>query len=595
MQGVSTFGTFCNIHALATGGSFANFSNSVTDFGRRGLIAQGYYREPYLSGSVAPLQTTDLTTAQLAALNYVQPGDGSAPYYASSISELAFKPNKTGKGYAERPNDTTWPRLTIASPGSQPGHIQAQGRVKIKALEAGETSTGLFQLELLNSEGSFTPGAGYKSPPTVTIDAPTEDYIEGSNDKLETAEAFARLGGVSKIRVTITRGLPLRFANNRRPDTGSIVRIHGIFYTVFGATPVDGAPSGTYDITFEGLEGAPPYADVGHDIEFFFVSSLSTGGHVFEFCGDDVSGCTYNSLPEYGGNYTESNQLITVPPAKMFYTSSDHKGKQKIGPFFTVDQANGSVTLDAKSFDLSKISGLGPFVRKNVVQGVRVEEISSSVELVSSVGAPDDAALPTQAAVKKYVDKRAVPSVTTGNAGNVLRIDPFGSSYVWAQNSVESLGVVQVNLRADVITGLIADGDATVYGNVTCDTLIANVEAGTITTHSIARSLPTIAGASGSVTHDYNVGSVWYHTSPSANFTVALINVPIDATFKVYEITLVIDQGATPRMPTSLSINGSQQTIKWKSNIVPIGAANAIDTVSFKLLWLVGTWVVVGS
>ena len=144
-------------------------------------------------------------------------------------------------------------------------------------------------------------------------------------------------------------------------------------------------------------------------------------------------------------------------------------------------------------------------------------------------------------------------------------------------------------------SGTVPDARITgAYTGFTNVTASGTVSASNIVANYIARSLPTISGASGVVTHNFNLGSVWYHTLPSADFTVALINVPTAAAFRVYEITLVVAQGATPYMPTSLSVNGSDKEIQWKSNIVPIGTANALDTVSFKLLWLSGTWLVVG-
>ena len=214
---------------------------------------------------------------------------------------------------------------------------------------------------------------------------------------------------------------------------------------------------------------------MGHEVEFFFVSIVSTGGHVFEYCGDNVNGCTYNALPEYGGAPEEVNQIIAIAPARVFYTSSDQSGKQKIGDYFSVDQANGSVALSADKFDLSRIAKLGPFYRKNVKQGVAMEEISPSQDLVSSTGLPDGTTVPTQLAVKTYVDTRAVPTnYTDSDIGYVLRINEDGRGYGWKQITMEALGRVNATIRTDVITGLIADGDARVFGNVTCDTLIAS-------------------------------------------------------------------------------------------------------------------------
>ncbi len=459
-QFVSTFGTFCNIHALSISGSFANFSNSVTDFGRRGLVARGYYREPYLVGQVQALPS-EWTDTQFDEFKYV-PGVG----YSSPVAELQFKSTELrGKGYTDDPE------VTIAPPwgNGTPNPDQQQAEATVTAL-ADSTLTDLFLVPAFR-------GRGYRFPPEVTI-APPPNWTENTS-ALVRAEATATLTGVSKVRVTITGGTPLRFANNRKPDALSIVRVHGRFYTVSGASAVAGMPN-TYDVAFGGSEGAPPYIDVAHEVEFFQTSYISTGGHVFEYVGDDARGCTYNSLPEYGGVPDSTFEIVRTAPAKVFFTSSDHLGNQKIGDFFSVNQATGSVKLDAKNFDLSRISTLGPFIREGVAQGVTMREVSASTSLVSSTGQPDGSTVPTQTAVKGYVDPRAVP-LTNGVPGAYLRctgINPL--TYDWKQFTVEDLptqsreqlGVIRAAVRCDVISGLVADGDARIFGNLVADRVL---------------------------------------------------------------------------------------------------------------------------
>ena len=264
-----------------------------------GLVAQGYARDPYLTGQVKPpLIVTNPKNPQgptpddLYLANFVvNPNTGGTSFYASKVSELVL--DKEGKGYVADQVVTIDPPL----PGPLfSGQLTARGHARVTPPGLGKTGT-LQRPELDNN------GAGYKYPPSVTIAAPTSSYT-GPTNSLERAEASSKLAGVSSIRVQITGGAALRFVNNPQPDTGSIVRIHGVFYMVKGATKVEGYDY-EYDITFGGEAGAPPYVDVGHAVEFFFVSTISTGGHVFEYCGDDTNGCTYNALPEYGGNYSD--------------------------------------------------------------------------------------------------------------------------------------------------------------------------------------------------------------------------------------------------------------------------------------------------
>jgi hypothetical protein len=461
-QFVSTFGTFCNIHALSISGSFANFSNSVTDFGRRGLVARGYYREPYLVGQVQALPAT-WTDTQYDEFKYV-PIVG----YSSPLAELQFKSaDLRGKGY------TVNPLVSIAPPWGSGLQVSIQQRAEATVTAKDGSLTDLFL-------DPTVKGRGYRFPPVVTI-TPPPGYGTTNTSTLVQAEAVAVLTGVSKVRVTITGGTPLRFANNRKPDALSIVRVHGRFYTVNGAAAVEGMPN-TYDVSFGGSDGAPPYIDVAHEVEFFQTSYISTGGHVFEYVGDDKRGCTYNSLPEYGGVPDATFEIVRTAPAKIFFTSSDHLGNQKIGDFFSVNQATGSVKLDAKNFDLSRISTLGPFIREGVAQGVTMREVSASTSLISSTGQPDGGTVPTQTAVKGYVDPRAVPG--GGTVGSFLRWTGGTPSYEWKQFTVENfpvesrenLGIIRAAVRCDVISGLVADGDARIFGNLTADRVLVTDE-----------------------------------------------------------------------------------------------------------------------
>ena len=470
-QFVSTFGTFCTIHALATGGSFGNFSNSVTDFGRYGLLARGYYRVPYLKATVLPIPEADLVSFDKTYIRTYN----NRPYYGSQLATVTFL--TAGKGYYQIPGNPEFPTVTIAPPWVVD---QQQDQELAQASVAIDVSTSILKELNLNPEFQ---GKGYRSVPAVTIQPPSGYNPELAQPGIVPAVGEAVLRGVPMIRVRITGGLPLRFANNRKPDTLSIVRIHGKFYTVQGASLVfdetdpDRYEPDTYDVAFGGTEGAPPYVDVGHNIAFFQVSYLSTGSHVFEYVGDLERGGTYNSLPEYGGIPSSANEIKYELPAKVFFTASDHLGNQRVGEFFSINQATGSVKLDAKNFDLTRISSLGPFLRDGVAQGVVMREVSANEGLRASTGAADPSTVPTQSAVKTYVDKRAVPIEGVGTPdGYFLRWNNgVDQKYEWAPAVAEDLGVISVVLRADVINGLVADGDAKIFGNLTVDSLITEV------------------------------------------------------------------------------------------------------------------------
>mgnify|MGYP006283165367 CR=1 FL=1 len=101
-------------------------------------------------------------------------------------------------------------------------------------------------------------------------------------------------------------------------------------------------------------------------------------------------------------------------------------------------------------------------------------------------------------------------------------------------------------------------------------------------------------GATGVVTHDFATGSIFYHTSPAANFTANFTNVPTtDARTNV--ATLIIVQGATPYYPNAVQIAGAAQTIKWLGGSAPTATANRTELVSFTMIRVGATWTVTGS
>ncbi len=103
-----------------------------------------------------------------------------------------------------------------------------------------------------------------------------------------------------------------------------------------------------------------------------------------------------------------------------------------------------------------------------------------------------------------------------------------------------------------------------------------------------------IVGATGVVTHDFSISSLWQHTASTANFTANITNVPTDNN-KSISIAVVITQGVTPYLPTALQIDGAAQTILWQGGSAPSGTASQTDIVGFTLLRVSSSWIVYGS
>lgn len=167
-------------------------------------------------------------------------------------------------------------------------------------------------------------------------------------------------------------------------------------------------------------------------------------------------------------------------------------------------------------------------------------------------------------------------SVGAGGTGNVTATYFIGNgSQLTSIASATTAGTVTTGAQPNItsvgsLTGL----------NVTGVTTLAE------TTEIVA--VPT------GTTYDYTLGSVFYVNQPGANFTPNFTNVPTTDN-RITVITLIINQSATPGMPTAMQIGGTAQTIKWPSGTIPTGVASSIQTVAFAFLRYGAAWIVTGA
>jgi hypothetical protein len=111
---------------------------------------------------------------------------------------------------------------------------------------------------------------------------------------------------------------------------------------------------------------------------------------------------------------------------------------------------------------------------------------------------------------------------------------------------------------------------------------------GLTTIKQVQEPLTVINAATGLVTHDYSQGTIFYHNAPAANFTVQLTNYPTTANVASV-VTLVLQQGATARYATALSINGTTTTLRQFNGAIPTVRANKTDLQSITIYNVAGT------
>ncbi len=372
-QFVSCFTTFCTYGFKVANGGFANISNSVIDFGKYGLVSKTYFPQTYNTGSSLETKT-------------------------STVSGFVIDEN--GAGYTG-----SVAGVTITGGGAS---VQATAEATVNA------NGSIDEIVLL------TPGSGYTTQPSVTIDAPTG----GGAIQATTVNNKALISGVSEILIALESG-------SRGVDISSNMILGGIDYLVTDVQEVSGQPNRRRVTTYP----APPSVQTNDQIKFHQLSNISTGGLVMEYVG---SGVTYNALPKYGGVPVRTREINEFAPGRVFYSTVDNIGNLKIGDFFAVNQLTGEVTIDANSFNLSGLNAIGPFRRNGVAVGVVLQEVSNNATLLNSQGLYGEDTVPTQYAVHEFVS--AFSSSLDG------RIDALESKSASVDAQLTTLGQVTSSL-----------------------------------------------------------------------------------------------------------------------------------------------------
>ena len=107
----------------------------------------------------------------------------------------------------------------------------------------------------------------------------------------------------------------------------------------------------------------------------------------------------------------------------------------------------------------------------------------------------------------------------------------------------------------------------------------------------------TFYNTSGNITHDFNNNNVIFvQKSGGGDFTLSINNMPTDNA--AYTITVVINNAGGSGVPTTVNVDGQQQTIKWAGGSAP-GHSDPIAVVSLSFIAFntgtTGQYTVLGS
>ena len=296
-----------------------------------------------------------------------------------------------------------------------------------------------------------------------------------------------------------------------------------------------------------------------------------------DFTGSTITGTGFLSSAEIDTKISTATSSIVIPSG-----STQSIDVVAADSTLLVDSANG--TLNATT-----LTGALPAINGSALTNVTTTfaNITSTPTTLAGYGITDALALTGL-------------SVTTASAGTAaLSYDnstgaftftpPDLSSYLTTvpAQSFASLTGKPTTLAGYGITDAAGTGNTTFTGTIQFNETV-KFEQG------VTEAFGTYDSVGGVTVMDLDHGHLFYVTNATGDLTTNFTNLDMAAEYAT-NITVIINQGATPYEVTAVQIGGAAQTINWQGGSQPTGNANGIDAFSFTILNDGGTYVVLGQ
>ena len=178
-------------------------------------------------------------------------------------------------------------------------------------------------------------------------------------------------------------------------------------------------------------------------------------------------------------------------------------------------------------------------------------------------------------------------NATTISASSTVTLSPANANVAISPSGTGSVTIAPAT--AGTLNNITIGGSTAAAGTFTDLTAT-----GTTTLAEITEVLFPIASYGTSQSSAFSNGGVFYISGVTGNFTFNYTGVPT-TTARSITLTLIIGQGGTAYVPTTLQINSVGVTINYAGGITPSGRANKIDIASFFIYNVAGTFVAVGA
>ena len=190
----------------------------------------------------------------------------------------------------------------------------------------------------------------------------------------------------------------------------------------------------------------------------------------------------------------------------------------------------------------------------------------------------------------------SLSSTITGGASSNIAINTNKFTVNATSGNTSIGGTLGVTGNSTLSGTLGVTGTSTFTGAATFNGGI--VVTGATQIAELREEVGNITLSSNAATLDWTADNVFYiATAPTGAMTFNFTNVPTDNNYMM-TTNVMVTQGSTGYIPTSLTINGAAQTIRWANGLTPTGTngAGKLDIFTFSFHRTnSGTWIVLAS
>jgi len=277
------------------------------------------------------------------------------------------------------------------------------------------------------SSGSYAFTLTSQTETANTVVTKTINAIDQTSVTLGVADTSLTLNQAPSITRAITATRP-GFAGigtgvlftidglTRSPKDGSVLQIAGDSetYFVIGVNNFDQG-AGTANIQINPAIPSNKTPNDGTAVTFREAfSQVRMSGHDFLDIG--TGGFADTNYPVIiSSDYTQApnqdRETLAENGGRVFYVTTDQSGNFRVGDYFKVEQATGRATLSSEEFDLAGLNELQLGSITAGKQGATINEFSTDGTFADN----SDAAVPTEKAIKTYVDLEVANAVAGAN------------------------------------------------------------------------------------------------------------------------------------------------------------------------------------